>query len=311
MKENTPRTGLDEYVLGRSEEEARRLHDQARMLEEPTCFLLEAVGLSSGQVCLDAGCGAGHVMRLMGERVGKTGRVVGLDADGGLGRRTSEQLNATGISRFEFVEGDVRQTGAFAPQSFDLTFTRLMLIHLDEPIAALQRMWEWTRPGGAIGAIDFDLQAAGAYPPSAAVTECLRIARSTFDKAGRDVRIGMKLPHTFEQAGIGAPDGVRATPLFFQPLREIGGYMKATYRSVLPIALKLGLTSEGEAAEFFASMDRAIREEPTYVLGPLVVAAWKKKPVTGWAGLNGDLDRGPSPFPGVDPPLPAGGGWRL
>src|SRR5262245_17534822 len=106
MKESTPAGGFDSYVLGRSERETERLDDQARLLEEPTRFVLGAVGLAPGQVCLDAGCGTGHAMWLMAEQVGATGRVVGLDGNGELGRRTAARLQATGMSRFEFVEGD-------------------------------------------------------------------------------------------------------------------------------------------------------------------------------------------------------------
>ncbi|MGH7515239.1 MAG: class I SAM-dependent methyltransferase [Gemmatimonadales bacterium] len=43
--------------------------------------LLASVGIRPGTRCLDLGCGAGQVSRLMGTQVGPAGSVVGLDFD--------------------------------------------------------------------------------------------------------------------------------------------------------------------------------------------------------------------------------------
>jgi tRNA A58 N-methylase Trm61 len=75
------------YVLGRTTEEYDRLRGQAQILEPITSSVLEGAGLSVGMSCLDVGSGPGEVMRLMADRVGSSGRVVGLDVDGRLGAR--------------------------------------------------------------------------------------------------------------------------------------------------------------------------------------------------------------------------------
>ncbi len=46
------------YVLGRTEREAQRLRDQAKLLEEFTQITLSQIGLTSGMACLDVGCGS-------------------------------------------------------------------------------------------------------------------------------------------------------------------------------------------------------------------------------------------------------------
>jgi ubiquinone/menaquinone biosynthesis C-methylase UbiE len=86
----------DEYVLGHTPEEYERLRDQASMWEPDTARLLDRIGLSDGDRCLDVGCGPGETMRLMAERVGAAGEVVGLDADVTLGRQAVEMLHAAG-----------------------------------------------------------------------------------------------------------------------------------------------------------------------------------------------------------------------
>ena len=70
------------YVMGRTSEEYERLRRQSELLDSITVTVLDRVGLGFGMQCLDVGCGPGEVMRLMAERVGPTGRVVGIDLDG-------------------------------------------------------------------------------------------------------------------------------------------------------------------------------------------------------------------------------------
>jgi SAM-dependent methyltransferase len=277
MNEKPAGSGFNSYVLARTKEEAERLHAQSRILEEPTQFVLDAAGLSEGMACLDVGSGAGDVMRMMGERVGKTGRVLGLDADGELGRRVADQLNGTGLSQFDFLEGDILRPSSVPQQAFSLTFARLLFVHLNDPGAALRQMWEWTRPGGTVAVMDYDFHTMDAYPPCEPVVELLRVTRAVLEKVGGDPDIGHKLPYYFERSGIGSPDGIRVTGIL-RPLADIGGLMKATYRSFLPTALKLGVTTEEQSAQFLAGMDEAIESASSYVLGPLVVGAWKKKP---------------------------------
>src|SRR5579872_553261 len=73
------------YALGHTPEEYERLRMQARIWQAATGRLLDQIGLAPGARCLDAGCGPGETMRLMAERVGPGGRVLGIDADASLG----------------------------------------------------------------------------------------------------------------------------------------------------------------------------------------------------------------------------------
>jgi ubiquinone/menaquinone biosynthesis C-methylase UbiE len=84
----------DDYVLGHSAEEYERLRRQAQMLEPATRRLFHSIGLRPGWTCLDLGCGPGESMRLMGEIVGPSGEVTGLDRDAKAGREAIERLQA-------------------------------------------------------------------------------------------------------------------------------------------------------------------------------------------------------------------------
>jgi len=84
------------YALGHTPVEYDRLRMQARVWEDATGRLLDRAGLVRGATCLDAGCGPGETMRLMAERTGPEGRVLGVDTDSSLGAMALAALHAAG-----------------------------------------------------------------------------------------------------------------------------------------------------------------------------------------------------------------------
>jgi ubiquinone/menaquinone biosynthesis C-methylase UbiE len=55
------------------------------------------------------GCGPGEIMRLMGELVGPSGEVIGVDRNAKAGRDAVERLQATGTSRYRFIEANMER----------------------------------------------------------------------------------------------------------------------------------------------------------------------------------------------------------
>jgi hypothetical protein len=96
--------------------------------------------------------------------------------------------------------------------------------------------------------------------------------------AGRDLRIGLKLPLHFAAAGVGEPDGTDVVGLL-RPLAEAGGIFQAVYQSMRPAGLRLGLTTEAAGQAFAAEITEAIRERRGVGMSPLPVSAWKQKPL--------------------------------
>jgi len=263
------------YLLGQSEEETNRLQDQARRLQDVTQTVLSQLDLAEGMNCLDVGCGAGDGMKLLGELVGKSGKVTGLDIDGNLGRSVTESLNATGISTFDFIEGDVHAVENIPTGEYDLTFARLLLLHVTNPVSTISRMWHWTKPNGHLVVMDYDFHTQGTYPQLDVVDEYSRVIFDIFTATGRDARVGHKLPAYVGQACGGKPVESHVWAIML-PMSEIADLLSATYKSLLPVALKLGVTSEDKATEFLAEMDEARSSDAQY-LSPMVISAWKQK----------------------------------
>ncbi len=95
--------------IGRTSKAYQGLGQQARLWEKAAAAISAEAGLQEGMSCLDIGCGPGEVMWLMGERVGKGGKVTGFDIDGEIGREALGVLKSSGISNFEFIEGDAEK----------------------------------------------------------------------------------------------------------------------------------------------------------------------------------------------------------
>jgi SAM-dependent methyltransferase len=270
-------SSLDGYVMGRSPEEYERLRDQARMWEPETARLLDRAGLARGERCLDVGCGPGETMRLMAERVGPGGAVTGIDVDATLGAQAIRALHAGRHRQCRFEPVDVQVDATLPGAPFDLVFARLLLLHVDDPAAVLRRLWEWVAPGGRLVVQEYDLLIGQVVPELEVVEEFRRVALGTYHGSGRPIRLGLHLPALHAQAGVGAPDGMDAA-VRVDLLPALAPMYEAVYRSVLPAALSLGLTTEDESARWFEAFAReAGGADGHAALWPPLIGTWKRK----------------------------------
>lgn len=267
----------DIYVLGHSDEEHRRLQQQARAWEAVTPRILKTAGVEAGMHCLDVGCGVGEGMRILGTMVGPNGKVTGIDLDSSLKQGVLERLRREVNSTFEFIEGNIEKLDTVEGAPFDVIYLRLLLIHLSDPVAALRKLYGWLRPGGIIVLQDYDMRTVDIAPELPAFDEFRHTFYGAFQKIGLDIQIGQKIPLHMIAAGLGEPDGTDVAGR----LENFSGawtIIKAGYISVLPVALKFGLTTEAKSQQFLAEMDR-IAADGQYRASywPMFVSAWKRK----------------------------------
>jgi SAM-dependent methyltransferase len=269
----------DRYALGHTSEEYERLRTQARTWEAATGRLLDQVALAPGASCLDAGCGPGETMRLMAQRVGPAGRVVGIDVDGPLGARAQVMLHDAGHRHCQVHEHDLTGPEPVPGAPFDVVYARLLLFHLPERVAVLARLWDAVAPGGHLVVQDYDLRSAGVLPDLDSMAELKRVIIGAFTAVGCDVSAGARLPVLFAQAGLGAPDGTDVAGRL-EPLASGCTLFQNTFRSLLPTALAHGITTEATAAATVEAVSGdATRFADRPLLWPLLIGAWKHKPL--------------------------------
>ncbi|MGD9616635.1 MAG: class I SAM-dependent methyltransferase [Alphaproteobacteria bacterium] len=266
----------DDYIFSRDTETAR-LEEQGRQWASATRPILERVGLGPGMTCLDVGCGPGQVMRLMGEMVGSSGKVVGVDVDGETGRAAIEHLNRTVNSNFSFVECNLSDPSPLPEGLFDLTFGRLILIHVPDPVAVLRSMYSATKIGGYVVVQDANMVTADIQPRPVTWPSFEKLLRGVLERSGKDAYIGTKLPLHFVNGGLGPPDG---TEVYGRVgwLEEVALWTRTTLRSLMPAAHKLGLLTKAEGDECLAELEEMLKHKQRYVFSlGLLVSAWKRR----------------------------------
>ena len=110
---------------------------------------MDALAPVAGERIVDVGCGSGQTSLALGQAVGRSGAVAGLDISRpllDLARRRAAKSGATNVS---FAEADV-QTHAFAPATFDAVFSRFGVMFFADPPAAFANIRRALKRGGRL-----------------------------------------------------------------------------------------------------------------------------------------------------------------
>ncbi|MBW2394938.1 MAG: class I SAM-dependent methyltransferase [Deltaproteobacteria bacterium] len=110
---------------------------------------LDALDAKPGEAILDIGCGCGDTLLELAERVGPSGRVVGLDVSAPMLARARERVAKAGANQVTIQEGDAAEA-SLAPESFDALFSRFGVMFFDEPVKAFSNFHQALRPGGRL-----------------------------------------------------------------------------------------------------------------------------------------------------------------
>lgn len=264
----------DGYVLSRTAAEYDRLVIQARQFEPFTNRVLAAAGLGLGMTALDAGCGPGEVMRLMGRLVGPKGSVTGIDIDPDVGAFGLARLRAEEPGDFHFHAANLLEGEAVPGAPFDLVFCRFLLLHMDDPVAMVRRLAALTRPGGTLVMMDYVVNTLQIAPHHPVLARGIEIIKGTFAGAGRPLDAGLRLVEWSRAAGLPMPHGTD-----IQANLQIMGPDPLTARSIEgigPQAIRLGIATEDEIARLPGEF-RAIAAQGEHVVhSPTVTAIWTR-----------------------------------
>ena len=267
----------DGYLLGRSEAEYDRLRRQARIWEPATLRVLEAAGTAPGMRCLDAGCGPGEAMRLIGRLVGSEGHVTGLDVDASLGAQMLARLRHEEGPLFDFVAADLMRGETVAGAPFDLVFARFLLLHMTDPVGAVRRLAALLRPGGTLVLMDFDTTRMACRPEHPAMTRSYGIIEACYARSGKHADCGLRLASYLVDAGLPMPAEATADT-YFAPIINRGPTLRAVLSSLGPAAEALGVAAPGEIADLDAQIRGLEAANRHFALGPLLIGTWTTVP---------------------------------
>jgi SAM-dependent methyltransferase len=228
----------DDYALGRSDAETRRLILQHQIYGPATRRLFQAAGIGRGMSVLDIGSGAGDVALLLADLVGPGGRVTGVDMNAAILETARSRAAAAGWSNVDFRAGAVEELAV--GERFDAVVGRWVLMYVPDPVVLLRRLAGLLRPGGIVAFAEMDLAyPMRTLPPVPAAAELSAWIEPPEDWPGPpDVRIGGKLFGLFVEAGLPAPELMLEVPLGGGPGWPGYGYVGETLRSLRPMLVK-------------------------------------------------------------------------
>lgn len=174
--------------------EGERLAKKVNPYQVVDNFLKGYLDNLSGGMILDAGCGPGVFLEVIGKKYPQhtiTGIDIGEDRIAQADRRLKEIVNA------EAIQADV-YTLPFPDDTFDFIYSRFMFEYLKYPVQAAKELFRVCKPGGKILLQDLDSQFTFYPETSPELKDALQIIKS---KTGFDPDIGRKLFSIGRQAG--------------------------------------------------------------------------------------------------------------
>ena len=270
-----------DYPLGYTELEARRLAEQGALLEEFTADVFRRAGLREGMTVLDIGCGVGDVSLLAARLVGPKGAVLGIDRAASSVQTARGRATALGVAHARFEQADLASFET--DQTFEALVGRLVLLYLPDPAGTLKRLSQYLRPGGIVAFQEFDMTATSQVPAGELFVKVRSWVLAAFTAAGAELDMGTKLYSSFLRAGLAPPDMAAATPMVGGPAPTGYGYLVGVLRSLLPLIERTGIASPAEIDIDTLAVrmheDALVHERVMFL--PRVVGAWTALPLSG------------------------------
>ena len=269
-------TESDSYLLGYRQAEQDRLERQALELADESAWLFDQIGVRDGWRVVEIGCGPRGCLGLLSERVGATGRVVGVERNDEQVARARRFMTEGRLANVQVLHADARATG-LAQGSFDLATARLVLVNVPHPQQIVAEMVRLVRPGGFVALHEADSTTQRCEPPHPAQTRLLQLLGTCAEMGGIDRSIGLKVPRMLREAGL--------TDVRIKPLVHV--YPPGHGRRLLVLEfvenarrriLDQRLMGEVELDELTSALRVHLEDPGTLVVSSLFIQAWGRVP---------------------------------
>ena len=280
MEAQSKLNGRGEYVLATGDAAANRLRILHNVYGPGARALLLRAGIRPGMKVVDLGCGVGMTTQLLAELVGPTGEVVGVDYSAAQVEQARALLPAK-FSNVRFVEASATDTG-LPRESFDLVYSRFLLIHLQDPEAALREMQALLKPEGIFTVEDGDLTSASSEPRSK-LQEFSKLFGALGPKWGVDYTLGRRLFHLVLNARFSQIEITFNQPVFAHG--ENKRLLELSVAEAGPSFVAAGLLSLKLLNETVAEMRQLAEDRTVLAIMPRMSQVWARKPPR-WSDLE-------------------------
>lgn len=272
------------YVLATGAEAARRLAIVDEVHGPDTRDFLRRAGLRPGMRVADIGCGTGKVSKWIASEIGPAGQVHGVDISARQIEEAKSRVSQDGPRNLNFELGTAEMPG-LSEGTYDLVFSRFVLMHTTDPLRCLRAMLRLLRPEGVLAVEDGDFTSPFCWPPSAAFERCFKLYRALGERRGQRFLLGRELHTLVCEAGAEVLETRLAQPALFEG--EAKRLPEWTIEECLPAILKAGLASEEEVRSLVAEMGRLAEDSQTIVGMARMMQVVARRPIgDGGAALG-------------------------
>jgi ubiquinone/menaquinone biosynthesis C-methylase UbiE len=273
---NTLFLPIEPYLLGHSEDEQRRLSRQAEELREESAGLFDRIGISPGSRAIDLGCGTQGVLDLLSDRVGPTGRVIGVERDRQSVAIAKRFVADQALQNVEVIQRDAAVTGLQAA-SFDFVHARLLLVNIPFVETVVREMVRLVRPGGVVASHEADYISHFCDPPLRAWDRLFEVFKEYSARSEIDLFIGRRTHRLFREAGLVDievkpvihvyPHGHNRHAIFWQFLQNVRDRI-----------LEEKLIAQSELRDLMAELKEHLDRTDVLVVSHLFFQVWGRKP---------------------------------
>jgi ubiquinone/menaquinone biosynthesis C-methylase UbiE len=255
---------MSEYVLQVGEKGFDRLKFINDLFGEHSRNFLTRAGLREGSRVLEVGCGTGSMTTWIAKKVGKSGRVMAVDASEKQLEIARKAVEKSGVSNVEFTCSTIQ---TLEPSGdFDLAYSRLLLMHLKDPVGVLLSLRRFLKQGGVMACEEPHSSSLTTAPRN----ECIERLNAMFIELGNlqglDFNIGDKLLGMMRSAGYSGLHG-----WFIQPVISMGEaieFIRMSAVEIAPFAIKCEMVSEEEAKRMIRELEGSEFSEDAYYTFP-------------------------------------------
>jgi ubiquinone/menaquinone biosynthesis C-methylase UbiE len=265
------------YFLAGSLEEVVRLEAQAKALEEVLENELRILDLKPNMKVLDAGCGTGAFTRKIASKVFPE-QACGVDIDPVFVSEANKLAGNEHIANVRFEIGNIDSL-KYESGTFDLSFCRLVLMHVKNPVKTVAELKRVTKKGGIVAASDTDDGGLITFPETPKFSALWAKYGQRAMRRGENRHIGRQLYSIFSESGLNPvniyPFPVYSTKQTPETLKMLISVRVQIIQSDIDAMIREGLTTKEEYEDALKEISQMPSHPGALVMGLFFLAVGK------------------------------------
>jgi ubiquinone/menaquinone biosynthesis C-methylase UbiE len=252
------------YVASVGKDDKERLSIQHESFSKGTNEFLARLNIAEGMSVLVVGCGGGDETAMIAKRVGNTGKVTAIDISPeqiGIAQELITKEKLTNVTLSVLPAEKLPEIN----EKFDVSYCRMVLVHISDPKKVLQLMSDRTKDNGIIACEEPDISSCFSIPESPSFSKHIKLLCEFMKRRSCDPDLGSKLYKIFREIGF---SNIHMN--FFQPAitnKRLQLAAPLSANSCKEQYISLGLLTETEADEMIEQIKKELVEREDSLLG--------------------------------------------